>query len=107
MTVEEIAMRVWQQNGAALLIDYGEEGSSKHTFRVAKLISHTLLLYNIHYKAFRSHQVCDPLTDPGSCDLTADVDFATLKNIVDANGKLSVFIAITIVALSKFLSTAS
>ena len=33
--VEEMAVRIREQNGAALLIDYGEEGISKHTFRVA------------------------------------------------------------------------
>ena len=31
--------------------------------------------------------MCDPLVDPGSCDLTADVDFAALKHVVSANGK--------------------
>ena len=32
--VEEIAVRIREQNGAALVVDYGGEGSSKHTFRV-------------------------------------------------------------------------
>ena len=35
--VEEIAVRVREQNGAALIIDYGEEGTNKHTFRVHKI----------------------------------------------------------------------
>ena len=43
-------------------------------------------------KGFRSHQVCDPLVDRGSCDLTADVDFAALKHIVSANGKFGNYI---------------
>ena len=37
MMAEEIAVRIREQNGAALLIDYGEEGVNKHTFRVQKL----------------------------------------------------------------------
>jgi len=32
--VEEIAVRIQDQNGAALVVDYGGEGISKHTFRV-------------------------------------------------------------------------
>ena len=32
--VEEIAVRIREQDGAALLVDYGEEDSGKHTFRV-------------------------------------------------------------------------
>ena len=40
---EEIAVRIREQNGAALLIDYGEEGSSKHTFRVWRITCATLL----------------------------------------------------------------
>ncbi|XP_065919348.1 protein arginine methyltransferase NDUFAF7, mitochondrial-like isoform X2 [Dysidea avara] len=65
----DIATRVQDNEGAALLVDYGSEGSHKHTFR-----------------AFRSHQACDPLVDPGSCDLTADVDFAALKDVAITNG---------------------
>ena len=38
MTVaEEIAVRVREQNGAALIIDYGKEETNKHTFRVHKI----------------------------------------------------------------------
>ena len=33
-------------------------------------------------KAFKKHQLHDPLVDPGSADLTADVDFAALKRAV-------------------------
>ena len=85
---EQIAVRIREQSGAALLVDYGEEGSSKHTFRVHS-VSHLLLFKTkcLIIKGFRSHQVCDPLVDPGSCDLTADVDFAALKHLVSANGK--------------------
>ena len=41
--VEEIAVRVREQNGAALIIDYGEEGTNKYTFRVHKILN--LLFY--------------------------------------------------------------
>jgi len=32
--IKDIAMRVQDHDGAALLVDYGSEGSHKHTFRV-------------------------------------------------------------------------
>ena len=34
---KEVAVRIQEKNGAALVIDYGEEGSSKHTFRVQRI----------------------------------------------------------------------
>lgn len=36
----------------------------------------------IVFQAYRNHQQCDPLTNIGSTDLTADVDFAALKKAV-------------------------
>jgi len=49
-------------SGIGLIIDYGHEGDKTDTFR-----------------AFRNHKLHDPLVEPGTADLTADVDFAALK----------------------------
>ncbi|KIJ51505.1 hypothetical protein M422DRAFT_157874 [Sphaerobolus stellatus SS14] len=52
-------------NGAALIIDYGDEHAFPSSFR-----------------AFKSHRLVDVFQDPGKCDLTANVDFALLKEAV-------------------------
>ena len=61
--VEEVALRLQSQGGAALFIDYGtlapQTGST--------------------FQAVRRHEKVDPLRDPGSADLTAHVDFASLE----------------------------
>lgn len=51
------------QGGAGLIIDYGDEKAFGSSFR-----------------AFRSHQIVDPLEAPGKADLTANVDFWHLKS---------------------------
>ncbi|KAJ9101897.1 hypothetical protein QFC21_003237 [Naganishia friedmannii] len=48
--------------GAGLVIDYGSDGSSSNSFR-----------------AFRRHEIVHVFDDPGSADLTANVDFAYMK----------------------------
>lgn len=60
---QQIAARLEKSGGTALIIDYGHEGDSNDTFR-----------------AFKNHKQVDPLVSPGSADLTADVDFAYLRN---------------------------
>lgn len=59
---QEMAARIHQDGGIGLIIDYGHEGDKTDTFR-----------------AFRNHKLHDPLVEPGTADLTADVDFAALK----------------------------
>ena len=63
--LDDIADRVADCGGGALIIDYGHDGTKGDTFR-----------------AFRRHQVVDPLADPGLADLTADVDFSLLRNML-------------------------
>lgn len=48
--------------GAALIVDYGDTKTFGGSFR-----------------AFKSHQIVDPLTQAGSADLTANVDFGYLR----------------------------
>lgn len=58
----ELARRVAQQGGAALLIDYGHAETEQ---------GDTL-------QAVRHHAYADPLAEPGLADLTAHVDFGAL-----------------------------
>lgn len=66
LILEYIASMLEEHGGFALIIDYGHYGEKKDTFR-----------------GFRNHQLVDPLEEPGSSDLTADVDFAFLQNITN------------------------
>ncbi|PWN24715.1 DUF185-domain-containing protein [Jaminaea rosea] len=50
------------QGGAGLIVDYGDSKAFGGSFR-----------------AFKSHKIVDPLTNPGTADLTANVDFSYLS----------------------------
>ncbi|KAL0275519.1 UNVERIFIED_CONTAM: hypothetical protein PYX00_003344 [Menopon gallinae] len=63
-----IADLLEEEGGFSLFIDYGHEGTKTDTFR-----------------GFKNHALHDPLVDPGSADLTADVDFSYLKTILEHN----------------------
>jgi NADH dehydrogenase [ubiquinone] 1 alpha subcomplex assembly factor 7 len=68
--VAEIALRLKEQGGAALIIDYGgRELSAGSTLQ-----------------ALKDHQKVDPLKFPGEADLTAHVDFELLQQIVPRYG---------------------
>jgi NADH dehydrogenase [ubiquinone] 1 alpha subcomplex assembly factor 7 len=62
--VGELASRCTGAPGAALFIDYGHGGS---------VAGETL-------QALRGHEYADPLSDPGTADLTAHVDFGALAH---------------------------
>ena len=68
--VYEIAGRLNEQGGAALLIDYGDSETRTGS---------TL-------QAVREHQKVDPFSMPGEADLTAHVDFAALAPVVQSRG---------------------
>ena len=68
--VAELARRLADQGGAALLIDYGH---------LAPRAGSTL-------QAVRAHEKVDPLEAPGEADLTAHVDFPGLARTVEAAG---------------------
>lgn len=57
----EIGTRIAARGGAALIVDYGDWRSLGDTFQ-----------------ALRGHARVDPLEAPGTCDLTAHVDFEAL-----------------------------
>nr|XP_046229489.1 protein arginine methyltransferase NDUFAF7, mitochondrial isoform X2 [Scatophagus argus] len=62
--VQHLARRITQDGGAALIADYGHDGTKTDTFR-----------------GFKGHQLHDVLRSPGSADLTADVDFSYLRTM--------------------------
>ncbi|OJY69909.1 MAG: methyltransferase [Sphingobium sp. 66-54] len=65
-----LSARIATQGGALLVLDYGYEGPAT---------GDTL-------QAMKDHRYADPLAEPGTCDLTAHVDFAMLAAIARANG---------------------
>ncbi|XP_013878100.1 protein arginine methyltransferase NDUFAF7, mitochondrial isoform X1 [Austrofundulus limnaeus] len=62
--VQQLARRIVEDGGAALIADYGHDGTKTDTFR-----------------GFKNHQLHDVLLCPGSADLTADVDFSFLRRM--------------------------
>ena len=66
----ELGRRLARDGGAALVIDYGHAESA---------VGDTL-------QAVGRHAYADPLTAPGSIDLTAHVDFQALARAVEAMG---------------------
>ncbi|NWT64729.1 NDUF7 methyltransferase, partial [Prunella himalayana] len=66
--VQRLASRIEKDGGAALVADYGHDGTKTDTFR-----------------GFRNHKLHDVLSAPGTADLTADVDFSYLRKM--AQGK--------------------
>ncbi|XP_058125699.1 protein arginine methyltransferase NDUFAF7 homolog, mitochondrial [Anopheles ziemanni] len=67
---QSLATRFDAYGGFGLVIDYGHEGNKMDTFR-----------------SFKQHKLHDPLQDPGSADLTVDVDFAFLKHFLEQDEK--------------------
>ncbi|KAI8147920.1 S-adenosyl-L-methionine-dependent methyltransferase [Fennellomyces sp. T-0311] len=59
---QSIAELMVKSGGTGLIIDYGQDYAQGDTLR-----------------AIRKHQIIHPMTEPGSADLSADVDFAALK----------------------------
>jgi len=67
-----LAARLLEQGGAALIVDYGYEGPA---------VGDTL-------QAVKGHEYANPFDMPGEADLTAHVDFATLREAAEAEGLL-------------------
>lgn len=42
-------------------------------------------------QGFKNHELHDPLLEPGTADLTADVDFKQMKQFAEKNNKLITF----------------
>ena len=69
-TMREIARRLAEQGGAALIVDYGYTGPG---------LGSTL-------QAVSGHRKLGPLAAPGEADLSAHVDFAALAEVAQAQG---------------------
>uniref|UniRef100_A0A9J2P4X3 Protein arginine methyltransferase NDUFAF7 n=1 Tax=Ascaris lumbricoides TaxID=6252 RepID=A0A9J2P4X3_ASCLU len=65
--VNEVAERVIQFGGFGLMIDYGHDGTRK----------------DLSLRAYRRHQLVNPLENPGEHDITADVNFGYLKSLIE------------------------
>ncbi|XP_011871021.1 PREDICTED: NADH dehydrogenase [ubiquinone] complex I, assembly factor 7 homolog isoform X2 [Vollenhovia emeryi] len=76
--VDHMSQFLWEHGGFALVIDYGHEREKTDTFR-----------------AFRRHELHDPLLNPGTADLTADVDFLLMKEIARKDDRLITFGPVT------------
>ncbi|CAG9857686.1 unnamed protein product [Phyllotreta striolata] len=63
---KDICERIKTDGGVALICDYGHFGGDIDSFR-----------------AFKNHQQVHPLNEPGSSDLTADVDFRAITKVAD------------------------
>lgn len=74
LIAQHIADRLENFGGFSLIMDYGHEGDKEDTFR-----------------SFKNQQLHDPLVEPGTADLTADVDFANLKQMLEKDSKLITF----------------
>ena len=72
--IDYISEFLIENGGFGLIIDYGHDGEKTDTFR-----------------SFREHKQCDPLLEPGSADLTADVDFSLIRRISTKNNRLITF----------------
>lgn len=62
--IQNLANRIAVDGGAALIGDYGHDGTKTDTFR-----------------GFKGHQLHSVLDSPGMADLTADVDFSYLRKM--------------------------
>jgi NADH dehydrogenase [ubiquinone] 1 alpha subcomplex assembly factor 7 len=66
LLVQDIAQLLEKTTGAALIVDYGQEGSTDSI------------------RAFSRHEQVHVLSRPGEVDVTADVDFEALRHAVNA-----------------------
>ena len=58
--------RITQVGGFGLFVDYGHKGNRSTT----------------SLRAYKNHQLVDPISNPGTVDLTADVDFGYWTRIL-------------------------
>ena len=87
LLVQDIAKLLSKNGGSALIVDYGQEGSTDSV------------------RAFSKHKQVHALTRPGEVDVTADVDFAALRHAVNASAAQGCHHAFGPVAQGKFLAS--
>lgn len=101
------------KRGCGLIVDYGDEKAFGASFRVRFFVlslsqtltsSHSICgLYTTPMQAFKDHKIVDPLLTPGQCDLTANVDFAYLKEAMKGTGGTFLFSYAPTDSLSRLL----
>lgn len=72
LLLNRLAKRLNQNPGLFLACDYG---FSRQVDQLASISRDT-------FRSFKNHQQWDPLMEPGTADLTADVDFDAIKTLV-------------------------
>ncbi|XP_043282362.1 protein arginine methyltransferase NDUFAF7 homolog, mitochondrial-like isoform X1 [Venturia canescens] len=72
--IDYMASFLEEFGGFALIADYGHNGEKTDTFR-----------------SFRRHEQYDPLMEPGTADLTADVDFSLIDRVGRKESRLISF----------------
>ncbi|CDS09164.1 hypothetical protein LRAMOSA10524 [Lichtheimia ramosa] len=82
-TSRQMAAFLQRNGGSGLIIDYGQDYAQGSTVR-----------------AIKKHEIVHPMSDPGSADLSADVDFAALKQAMLQYPDIKTFGPVT---QSKFL----
>lgn len=87
LLVQDIAQLLSKNRGSALIVDYGEEGSTDSI------------------RAFSRHEQVHALSRPGEIDVTADVDFAALRHAVNAGAEGDSHYAFGPVSQRKFLTS--
>eukprot|EP00118_Oscarella_pearsei_P008276 m.41836 g.41836 ORF g.41836 m.41836 type:complete len:389 (+) comp33272_c0_seq1:3-1169(+) len=70
LIIQEICSRLSSNSGTAVIFDYGEDRPSGLTLR-----------------GFKNHSLHDVLSEPGSADLTADVDFSYIRESVGGSAQ--------------------
>lgn len=78
VTVDYMSSFLVQYGGFSLIVDYGHNGDKTDTFR-----------------AYRQHKQCNPLAEPGTADLTADVDFSAITKVALTQDRLISFGPVT------------
>ncbi|XP_011298325.1 NADH dehydrogenase [ubiquinone] complex I, assembly factor 7 homolog isoform X2 [Fopius arisanus] len=72
--IDYLATFLQECGGFSLIADYGHSGEKTDTFR-----------------AFKDHKQQDPLDNPGNADLTADVDFSSIRKIATRDNRTIIF----------------
>ncbi|KAG1455767.1 hypothetical protein G6F46_003790 [Rhizopus delemar] len=76
--IDKIAKYLERNGGSGLAIDYGQDYIQGHTLR-----------------AIKNHQIIHPMSDPGTADLSADVDFSFLKQTIRERSDITAYGPIT------------
>lgn len=85
LLAQDIAQVLSKNGGSALIVDYGQEGSTDSI------------------RAFSRHKQVDVLRRPGEVDVTADVDFSSIRHAVNALAESDGYHAFGPVTQGKFL----